>query len=1088
MSDCFVVTFEFQIDKIQTMQLKSLFVASAAIALALVGWQISTNVSNGVDAEAYSPRAQSEQAQSPEGAWEVQKMLRGDIETGEVNESGLRDLRNEVVRFAANQAADGRSTEHYWNEMGPDNIGGRIRAIAAVIPEDGSEESVLYAGSVSGGLWKSDNGGNDWNQMFGLDQMMVGSIGVTKAGHVYVGSGSLFEGGGGEGGSSFRGRGIYWSADGENFSLVEGTDPGEFGSGNFSAVDAMVADPNDDNRVWFGSNAGFGFIEDGVMTMSPSSDINGAVSDLAIAADGSYMLIGMNNCRVFLSEGSDFTSFNSVSGSNNDDTVLPQSGNGRVRVDISIDDPNHAFAVFATSGGSFGGLYHTGNAGETWSNVWPNDILEATPLPRNQGIYDLALGIAQGQPDLAYVGGIELWRSGPNQQAELAAYSFDFAGTTFDVHADIHEVIFTPYGNMYVAGDGGIYKSTDGGNNYVDINRDLSVTQFYGMDHSARSAVLGGTQDNGSLFIPASGYFLSDQEAFEVQGGDGFDCSISQVTEVEGYDYAWYASSQNGGLSRGTVAPGESNNYGDFWDANIIDLANDMGEIGQFYSVVRLYENTDDPDTERNIILVNPYGETVTDSSFVLSTSNQNLDFDYTLPEGTELPYYDVLVRPERLLEAPLAEDPDYFWLDPQPAVEQLECVTDSTVVGVESVITDITPIVDSLYVEEWDDWVYNTVGYDTTYVEVDVYDVTETCDTMYFHASDTLTDVPGRLQVRDPYTTMTIAGFNGGNGIWMTRDGLNFNTTPSWIRLDNAPAGTGTKAVEFTVNVEPEAGNHMFVSGWDGKLYRFDGMESIYTQDDVPANMRKQIQTVGAAITGIAVDPNNPNHVVISVGGYGVVSSGKVQETFNALDEDVDWTNIWNADGLEKMPCYDVVIDAMDPSGETILVGTEYGIFATDNGGDEWVMANQNMASAPNQPTAPVFDLKQQWRGASPWINPSNQGAIYAATHGRGIFRSDLFLGVEDLDSEDVAQAQGLLVYPNPVTDANFTLQSQAMKGDFQLQVFDLTGRLNVDHSIRGYVGGPLTVDASNLPNGQYIVRLVNGQFQETAKLLVRH
>jgi len=93
--------------------------------------------------------------------------------------------------------------------------------------------------------------------------------------------------------------------------------------------------------------------------------------------------------------------------------------------------------------------------------------------------------------------------------------------------------------------------------------------------------------------------------------------------------------------------------------------------------------------------------------------------------------------------------------------------------------------------------------------------------------------------------------------------------------------------------------------------------------------------------------------------------------------------------------------------------------------------------------------------------------------------FSVDLFLGVEDLDSEDVAQAQGLLVYPNPVTDANFTLQSQAMKGDFQLQVFDLTGRLNVDQSIRGYVGGPLTVDASNLPNGQYIVRLVNGVSQ---------
>ena len=145
--------------------------------------------------------------------------------------------------------------------------------------------------------------------------------------------------------------------------------------------------------------------------------------------------------------------------------------------------------------------------------------------------------------------------------------------------------------------------------------------------------------------------------------------------------------------------------------------------------------------------------------------------------------------------------------------------------------------------------------------------------------------------------------------------------------------------------------------------------------------------------------------------------------------------------------------------------------------------MANQNMASAPDQATAPVFDLKQQWRGAAPWVNPSNQGDLRSDAR-TWHFRSDLFLDVEDLDEDVAAQAQGLLVYPNPVSDANFTVQSSAMKGDFQLQVFDLMGRLAVDQSVTGYVGGPLVVDASALPNGQYIVRLVNGQFQETAKL----
>ena len=1068
------------------MQLKTIFTASAAVALALTGWQIN-NTQNSDEALGYAPRTASTEAQAPDGAWEIQQKLLGDIETGEINEEGLRELRGEVVRFAAQQSLDGRATDHYWNEMGPDNIGGRTRAIAAVIPEDGSEESVLYAGAISGGLWKSDNGGNDWNQIFGLEQMVIGSVAVLGNGAVYVGSGSIYDGGNGDGGSGFRGRGIWWSEDGENFEMVEGTDPGEFNSGNFSAVDAMVADPLDDNRVWFGSNAGYGFIEDGVMTMSPSNDINGAVGDISIAADGSYMLIGMNNCRVYRSNGTDFTSFESMSGSNNDETVLPQSGNGRVRVAISMDDANHAFAVFATSGGLFGGLYHTGNGGESWSNVWPNEIDEATPLPRPQGIYDLALGIKQGQPDLAYVGGIELWRSGPSQQAELAAYAFDFAGTDIDVHADVHEVMFTPSGNMYVATDGGIYKSTDGGESYNDINRDFSVTQFYGMDHSARSAVMGGTQDNGSLFIPSSGYFLSDQEAVEVQGGDGFDCSISQVTEAEGYEYAFYATSQNGGLSRGTVGPGDIAYYGSFFDANIAELANDEGEIGQFYSVVRLYENTEDQDSQRSVVLVNPYGEAVTDSTFTLSTSNQNLDFEYTLPEGVELAYYDELVRPERLLSEPLTEDPDYFWMDPQEAIEQLDCYDDSVLVGQEMVITDITPVVDSLYIAEWDEWVFNTVGFDTTFAEVDVYDVNAVCDTMYFHASDTMYDVPGRLLVNDPYTTMTIAGFNGGNGIWMTRDGLNFNTTPEWVRLDDAPAGTGTKAVEFTVNVEPEAGNHMFVSGWDGKLYRFDGMEDIHTQADVPANMGKQIRSLGATITGVSVDPNDPNHVVISVGGYGALATGKVQETFNALDEQPQWSSIWNVSGLSKMPCYDVVIDAMDPTGQSIVVGTEYGIFATENGGDDWVMANQNMASTSDQITAPVFDVKQQWRGASAWINPSNQGAIYAATHGRGIFRSDLFLGVDEPSELTVEAVESLLVYPNPVSEGTFSVQSETFRGDFQLQVFDITGRLNVDRAIRGYAGGPIVVDASGLENGQYIVRFTNGTFQKTAKLLVR-
>jgi hypothetical protein len=1070
-----------------TMQSKYLVIPAALAFGAVYG--LSTLLADSVAeapatrVAAYVPAAQSAPANSPDGAFEIRKMMLADMETGEINAAGLRQLEEAVIERAAKDAAAGaKATEHFWNEMGPDNIGGRARAICAVT------EQVLFSGGVSGGLWKSTDAANHWVQVKAFPVPMVASIAYAGNGDLYVGTGSQFDNGGGEGGSGFRGRGIWRSTDlGETWEVVEGTDPGALGSGDFTATDALVADPNNPDRVYFGGDAGFGYIENGELMENAGDGLpSNPVGDIAVAADGSYMLVAMGNGRVYRSNGSDFGTFSAVSGSG--DNLLPQSGLSRARVDISPDDANHAYALYANSQRLFGGLYHSADGGFTWEEIWPDGLDELTPLPRAQGVYDLALGVVKGNPELAYVGGIEIWRSGPTQQAEQAAFAFDFPGTNFDVHADIHEIIFTPGGVMYVATDGGLYKSLDAGETYIECNRDFSVTQFYGIDHSAGSAVLGGTQDNGSLFIPANGTFLSDQEAIEVNGGDGFDCAISQITDTPDGTIAWMASSQNGGLVRGNIAPGNFNNYGNFWDEDILELVNESGEVGQFYSVVRLYENTDDPDTQREVILVNPYGVTVTDSTFTLNTSNLNLPFDYTLPEGAELPHYDEIVRPERVLDAPLTEDPDYFWLEPQSAEEVIECTTDSVMVGTEEVIESITIVYDSIFVEQLNEYYVFELTIDTTFTTVDVYEFTESCDTMYFHASDVITDEPGRLKVRDPYTTITATGFVGSQGIWITRDGLNFNTTPDWIRLDNAPAGGGTKAIEFTVNVEPEAGNYMFVSGWDGKLYRFDDLETIWSQEDVPSNMRKEIESAGAAITGIAVDPNNPNHVVITVGGYGTSAQGKVRETFNALADAPTWSNIWYAAGeLSRMPCYDVVIDAMDATGQTILVGTEFGTYATDNGGDDWTYTTEN-TGAPNGVGAPVFDLKQQWRGPSPWITPSNQGAIYAGTHGRGIFRSDLFLGVEEEEQVQPQAVSSLLVFPNPSSQGQLNVRTQRVQGQVQVELFDLMGRVVFQEQVNGYAGTTLTLNVAHLPSGTYILRMANGNLHEVAQVQLRN
>ena len=1082
-----------------TSTLRTLVAGTAVLALS--AWGILNITST--DSKAYQPRAERPAAQ-PDGALEIRKALLADAD-GNIDHLGLQRLRRDVVKAAAKQSRE-KSNSLSWFELGPDNIGGRTRAIVPV------GNNTLYAGAVSGGLWKSTNRGDNWTQMLTFPSLMVGSMAVAGDGTLYVGTGSLFDGiGGGDGGSEFRGEGIWMSTDeGASWTTVEGTD-------NFLTTDALVADPTQGDRVWFGSGSGYGYIVNGVATVVPGGASSPSdATDIAIAPDGSYCLVASDNGRIYRSVGGDFTNLEPISQSSGQGGYLPQSNISRARVDIAQTANSsggyNAFALYATSNpyGLFRGLYFSGGngTGGSWQEVWPEGLTD-TPLPRGQGVYDLALGISKADPTLAYVGGIELWRSGPNQQAEAAAAAYDAPGFNFGVHADVHEIIFvddnTTNGTMYVATDGGIYRSEDNGFSYTACNRDYNVTQFYGMAHSAGTGVLGGTQDNGSLFIPGDGYFLSDQMAVEVHGGDGFDCGISMVTEAPGHNYAWFAASQNGGLVRGTLSPGAVNNLGDFYDGNFTDLYNDDGEIGQFYTCIRLYEDFNDEFSQKDVILVNTFGQDSVGGTYELQTNSQNLPFTYSMAPNETLHFYDSLSRPERILDEPLTEDPDYFWLDPQTAVADVQCVVTTDTVGEDTtiVLTEIFEI-DSVFTFVQDgDSLYHvfevpTGVYDTTTVIEPIVSTSEQCDTLYVHAADVLYNIPEQVKVQDPYNTMFVIGFNGGTGIWMTRDALNFNTTPSWVRIGNAPSGTGTKAIEF-VETGAQKGDVMFYTGWNGSVTRVTGLRDVYTQEDIDngaLTFDVMLASAGAAVTGLSVDPNDPNHVVVTVGGYGSSAAGKVRETFNALspdfDPNTDWNNIWSApapDGIDNfasMPCYDVVIDARDASGQTIVVGTEFGVFVTEDGGSSWNISNMGVESGPGGYTAPVFDLKQQFRESHEWSNITNNGAIYAGTHGRGMFVNGIASSVE----EEVAangESASWNVFPNPVVAGELNLPSAGWQGAAQVEIFDMTGRRWVSETVNLSGVERIRTDVQELPSGYYVVRMAQGGRSKAAKFVVR-
>ena len=240
-----------------------------------------------------------------------------------------------------------------------------------------------------------------------------------------------------------------------------------------------------------------------------------------------------------------------------------------------------------------------------------------------------------------------------------------------------------------------------------------------------------------------------------------------------------------------------------------------------------------------------------------------------------------------------------------------------------------------------------------------------------------------------------------------------------------------------------------------------------------------------------MSVDPNDPNHVIVTVGGYGSSAAGKVRETFNALSPDfipnTDWNNIWMTTGeFASMPCYDVVIDSRDASGQTVVVGTEFGIFVTEDGGASWNISNIGVESGPGGFTAPVFDLKQQFRDSHEWSNVTNAGAIYAGTHGRGMFVNGIASSVE----EEVAvseESASWKVFPNPVVAGELNLPTAGWQGIAQVEIFDMTGRRWMSQTVQ--LGGVerIQTDVQELPSGYYVVRMAQGGHSKAAKFVVR-
>jgi len=212
---------------------------------------------------------------------------------------------------------------------------------------------------------------------------------------------------------------------------------------------------------------------------------------------------------------------------------------------------------------------------------------------------------------------------------------------------------------------------------------------------------------------------------------------------------------------------------------------------------------------------------------------------------------------------------------------------------------------------------------------------------------------------VLDPNNSQVILA--GGISLWRTRNAKTPNTSsagPSWEQVKE-PAGAEISAIA----IAPTNSNIVWVGHSDGKIFKsLNGASQNPTWKRLDSQGAKPV-AVSRYCTWVTVDPRDEKLVFLCFGGF------VAENVWKTADGGTTWQSIGNA--LPQAPVHCLTVH---PTRSGILyVGTEVGLFASENGGSTWSPTNEGPTHCP------VYQLF--WDG----------NTLFCATHGRGMFAIDL-------------------------------------------------------------------------------------------------
>lgn len=364
-----------------------------------------------------------------------------------------------------------------WVSIGPTpgfyfsygNISSRVTSVKF----DPRNPDIIYIGAAFGGIWKSTNGGQNWNSKTDFEaSLSTGSIAIdatTKTSVIYYGTGEATYSS-----VSYYGRGLLKSTNGGESWVNYRT-----GLPTSTYFSRLIIRPGHNTEL-LAALGNSGIYRSTNSGQSWAQVRSGRCDDVlfSITGDTAYAIGSGQNMRISTDGGATFPT---------------EIGTGLVlgtrnHFAYCKSAPDIFYASVYNSSGTVS-VFKSTDKGLNFTQLVPSNNFSG-----GQAWYDFYLHVSPYNPDVAFVGTLTIFRTTDGGAS--------FQTVSGGVHVDQHNMDFHPTdpNKIFCVNDGGVWKSDDLGNTWINLNTNLTLTQFYRMTSNPINSfhLLGGTQDNGT--------------------------------------------------------------------------------------------------------------------------------------------------------------------------------------------------------------------------------------------------------------------------------------------------------------------------------------------------------------------------------------------------------------------------------------------------------------------------------------------------------------------------------------------------------------------------------------------------------------